>query len=178
MKKFTLISFIFLLFSCGSRTKNVQKENIETNNQSLGTASAKVDTNIKSETLTNTKLSDLGFGFSLTPVNGRNSFINLISGKDTVSVQTNAKVEFNKNNKVQQTETKTIYQKINSYWSQTTYKSVTTYKSSKKNSQTERNSYPIWMWIAVGFFLKILIHLLWKWFKTTTLFAKLPIIKI
>lgn len=41
---------------------------------------------------------------------------------------------------------------------------------------TERKFYPFWLWIAVGFFLKILVGAFWKWFKTTSLFAKLPII--
>lgn len=49
--------------------------------------------------------------------------------------------------------------------------------SLQKSNKTERKSYHFWLWITVGFFLKILLNAFWKWFKTTSIFAKLPIIK-
>lgn len=50
-------------------------------------------------------------------------------------------------------------------------------KDLQSSKKTERKAFPFWLWIAVGFFLRILVGAFWKWFKTTSLFAKLQIIK-
>ena len=45
------------------------------------------------------------------------------------------------------------------------------------SKKTERKAFPFWFWILIGFFLRILVGAFWKWLKTTSIFAKLPIIK-
>lgn len=50
-------------------------------------------------------------------------------------------------------------------------------KDLKTSKKTEREALPFWIWILIGFFLRILVGAFWKWFKTTSVFAKLPIIK-
>jgi FtsZ-interacting cell division protein ZipA len=50
-------------------------------------------------------------------------------------------------------------------------------KDLQTNKKTERKAFPFWLWILIGFFLRILVGFFWKWFKTTSVFAKLPIIK-
>ena len=160
MKKLIFIFFILFL-GCGSRTSKLNKESEKLNTQSSGnqktegTQKTELKSQTESGTSTTSKLVDLGFGFSINPVNGQNSFFNFVSGKDTLSLQTNAKVDFYKNNKAEEKKVVTYYRTITSYVTETTYKSQmtyksqTTYKSEKKQKETDQKTYP-WYWIVIG----------------------------
>lgn len=164
MKKLIFV-FIILLIGCGSRTSKLNKESEKLNTQSSGTQKSEgtqkteSSSQTESETSSKTKLVDLGFGFSITPLNGQNSFFNFVSGKDTISLQTNAKVDFNKNNKTEEKQVQTKYLTITNYITETTYKTQTTYrtettyKTEKKNKETDRKAMPWWLFIILGMVL-------------------------
>lgn len=142
VKLFIWISLLlFIILSCGSRKTNLEKSGEDI--QYAGTTNV----NIKSDIKSNTKKTvlDLGFNFSLDPINGQNSFFKVIRGKDTLAVETNAKVNFNQNNKSEKIITKTITNTETQYLSQMTYKSQTSFYS----KQTDKKAYP-WWWIAIG----------------------------
>lgn len=176
MKKFIWISLLILL-SCGSRTSKVNKESEKTNTESFetkkseGTQKTELSSQTESNILSKSKLVDMGFGFSINPINGQNSFFNLISGKDTLSLQTNAQINFNKNNKteerrtVEKHKTITTYKTFTTYKTKTTYKTQTTYQFEKKNKETDRKAYPVILWIGLGIIITILAQLLWKVYK-------------
>lgn len=178
MKNFIWISLLlFIILGCGSRTSQLSKESEKLNMQSSGSQSTEMKNETKSESITTSKLVDLGFGFSINPINGKNSFFNFISGKDTLSLQTNAKVDFYKNNKTKEEKVIVVNKTVTTYKSQTTYKTQTKYQTIKKIKQTERKAYPWYLFVILGIFLTIGFIFLWKWFKTTNLYTYLPFIK-
>ena len=177
MRNIIAAFFLIILFACGSRKTDTQIS------KSSGTSDININSQMaianKSEGIftKNHTITDLGYGFSIEPINGQNSFFTLKSGTDSVQVQTNAKVSFNKNNKKE--EIKIVYKYINvtTYYSQTAYKSHNTYKSFNKNKKTEKQAYPWWIFVILGMVLMITIILIWKWFKTTNAYTYLPFIQ-
>ena len=153
MKNIIAALFLIILFACGSRKTDTQiSKSSGTSDIDLSTQTAITN---KSEGIftKNHTITDLGYGFSIEPINGQNSFFTLKSGTDSVQVHTNAKVNFNKNNKKE--EIKIVYRYINvtTYYSQTTYKSHNTYKTFNKNKKTEKQAYPWWTFVILGMVL-------------------------
>lgn len=150
MKNFIWISLLlFIILGCGSRKTNLEKseEKSDQNIQSSGQTNLNIRNSGEINKTSN--VLDLGFNFSLDPINGQNSFFKIIKGKDTMAVETNAKINFNQNNRTEQTVTKTIWETITILETITTYKSHTTFYSKTKNKTTDREAYP-WYWIAIG----------------------------
>ena len=149
MRKIFVATFL-VLFSCGARKSSVdiQKESGKTDIESSQITSAKIEN--KGVLTQNNTIVDLGYGFSIEPINGQNSFFTLKSGNDSLQVHTNAKISFDKKNKVEKTETKFIYQTITTYQTVTTYKSHHTWYSYHKAKQNEKSAYPWFLWFILG----------------------------
>lgn len=150
MKNILAVLFLVLLFGCGARkTKTDISKTSGTSNIDLSQT-----TSMQSKTegvfTKNQTITDLGYGFSIEPINGQNSFFTLKSGNDSVQVKTNAKVSFNKNNKKEQTDIKYKYETVTTFISKMTYKSHTTYYSYHKQKETEKKAYPWWLFVIFG----------------------------
>ena len=161
---------ILLLFSCGSRTAvkrtEISKENIEV------TAKTNLSHNIESTTnsestfdfsnfLDNQNISIQGDGNPFTlNYNGL-----VYSGSSAVEIS----------NKKEQTKLNIINKIETTYKTETKYQTETTYKSItyKKNKDTERKAMPFYFWIAIGFFLKIIIGFAWNSFKKSNVFTRI-----
>lgn len=166
MKTIQLL-LILLLFSCGSRkaTVSTTKETTETTEKK--DLSQKVESTTKSEST---------FDFS-TFLDNQNFVID--GGKEyTLSynglVYTGSnKVEISNKKKQtkirEQTKTLTIINTLTRYQTHTTYKSL----QYKKNKETDRKAIPWYLFIAIGFFLKILVGVAWASFKKSNLFMRI-----
>lgn len=158
MKNFIIILFLVNLFSCGARKSDSHIE--KKSGTELTEGSNETDLKIKREGTFNQNhtITDLGYGFSVEPVNGQNSFFYLKSGKDSVEVRTNAKVNFNKNNKTENVVTVYKYIDQTTYKSHIRYKTHFTYKTYLKNKSTKKEAYPWFLWFLLGMVSMVILR--------------------
>ena len=167
MKKILPI-LILLLFSCGSRKSTVSTTKETTEATAKTDLSQKVESTSKSEStfdfstfLDNQNISIPGDGNPFTlNYNGL-----VYSGTSAVEIS----------NKKEQSKLNIISKIETTYKTVTTYQTSTTYKKniSTKDKATEREAMPFYFWIAIGFFLKILVGFAWNSFKKKNLFTKI-----
>lgn len=160
MKNFIAILFLVILFGCGARRSDTHIENSSGTQNLEISEQTSLNTESKGILTQNHTIVDLGYGFSIEPVNGQNSFFTLKSGNDSVQVHTNAKVNFNKNNKSE--NTKIIYKYFikTTYQTHTTYLSKITYKSYLKDKSTKKEAYPWFLWFVLGMVTMALLRFL------------------
>lgn len=159
MKKYIWISF--LLISCGARKSSVEKYTNKVDTKESTDLSQKIENTTQSESTFNfSKLSE-NQNFSIK--GGEPYTLNykgiIYSGSSAIEISNN-KVETKIKSK---TTIKTTYKSETTYKTETRYQTITTYK----NKQTDRKSYPWYLLVAIGFFLKILIGLAWSKIKVS-----------
>lgn len=161
MKTILVLFSFFLFISCGSRSVNLQKEKTEQKENTQISETTKAETTDQRNVETSYKLSETAFGFSIEPING-NAFFHLNMAGQEISGETSGKMNFQTSDKKEEKSTKESHHIHTSYQTYTTYQTHTNYKSVLKNKQTEREGYPVWIWILTGVLITLLALLLWS----------------
>lgn len=164
MKNLLLILTIsILLFSCGSRKKNleIQKNETELNSESSGKTN--IESDVKSSTFVdiNKYMHDIG----LKIISTGNDYKFRIGDFEFSG---NADVEFS--NKKEETKTKIIEKVHTTYKSETTYRTLTNYQTKTyfKTLEVKSEKPMFWLYVLVylcGFATPIIIYLLIKKYK-------------
>lgn len=164
MKKLIVI-FLLMLISCGARKSSVQKQSEKLDTATEQKTEIKSETKSESSGETTYNLASDFMGFNIEPVNGIPAVFSFNYNGQKITGETTGKLNFSNEKKNEQVQTKyrqvikTIYETV------TFYKTQTTYKKDSKNKDTERLPYPWYFLIAIGFFLNVLLKLLWNWAK-------------
>lgn len=166
MKKYIWISLL-LIISCGARKSNVEKLSQKTEATAVQNLSKEVESTSSSEN---------GFNFSNLAENeifsiagGLPYTLNysgiVYSGSSSIEISKNkAETKYNYFNRI-----------ITTYKTVTNYQTLTTYKSilDTKSKSTEKEAYPIWVWMILGSVITIALIIAWKSFKGSNAYLSL-----
>lgn len=168
MKKILLLIISILIVSCGSRKKELEKqynEAVAKSNANLQQSSAYSNTSQGTTDLSKF-LSDKGLKIISDGKPYELKYGDLVfSGSANMEFsekKENTKIQYKYYNH-------TTYQTKTQYKTQTTYKTVIKYK----NLKTEREGYPFWIFILIGFLGNILLKFLWSKLKQSTWHLKI-----
>lgn len=162
MKKILLILIALMLWSCQPIKKAIQKEKEKIENQTIQNENREVSADYKSQ-------QKLDF-FNLLQEKG---FKITSSGNDyefqygDFKFKGNANVEFS--DKKSKTEIHHLYKIHNKYRLHETYriKEIFRFKYLYKTVYKEKKGIPYYVFIAIGFFLKIILQLIYQFIKKT-----------
>lgn len=166
MKKIILL-ILLLNISCSSRKSVVDKSTKKLEASDKQDLSQKVESATKSES--SFDFSSLSENQNFSIKGGEPYTLNykgiIYSGSNAIEISNN-KAETKISHK---TVTLTITKTLTTYRTNTTYKSIDTFKS----KQTDRKSYPWYLLVAIGFFLKILVGFAWSKIKISNPYLNL-----
>ena len=164
MKKILPI-LILLLFSCGSRKADSQKEVVKETTTEQSTTETKGSTNseISEKTLFNLFENNMNFG--IKPIGDIPAKFIFIHNGQKIEGETTGELNFSNQQKTVNTITEIIQKIHTTYQTKTTYKTETTFKSIVKNKATEskRSEFASYILSAVlGMIFIIANQILWK----------------
>ena len=164
MKKILPI-LILLLFSCGSRKADSQKEVIKetTTEQSTTETKGSTTSELSEKTLFNLFEDNINFG--IKPVGDLPARFVFIHNGQKIEGETTGELNFSNQQKTVNKVTEITQKLITTYQTKTTYKTETTFKSIVKNKATEskRSEFAWYILSAVlGMAFIIAIQFIWK----------------
>ena len=164
MKKILPI-LILLLFSCGSRKADSQKEVIKETTTEQSTTETKGSTNSEKSEKTLLDIFENNINFGIKPIGDIPAKFIFIHNGQKIEGETTGELNFSNQQKTVNKVTEITQKLITTYQTKTTYKTNTTYKSVTKHKATEskRSEFAWYILSAVlGMAFIISIQLLWK----------------
>ena len=164
MKKILPI-LILLLFSCGTRTAESQKEVIKEATTEQSTTETKGSTNSETSEKTLLDIFENNMNFGIKPIGDIPAKFIFIHNGQKIEGETTGELNFSNQQKTVNKVTEITQKLITTYQTKTTYKTNTTYKSitKQKKSESKRSEFAWYILSAVlGMAFIIAIQLLWK----------------
>lgn len=160
MKNILLLIISLIFFSCGSRKKDLEKHTSET--QTEDQAALRQNQSLENKTEATTDLSKF-FSDKGLKITSNGQPYQFRYGDLTFSGSADVELQ----EKKQETKLHHKYYRHIYYRTQTTYKTETTYKTvlTDKKLKVEREAYPFWIFILIGFVGALLFKFLWKKLK-------------
>ena len=171
MKKLLPI-LILLLFSCGTRTAESQKEVIKETTTEQSTTETKGSTNSEISEKTLLDIFENNINFGIKPIGDIPAKFIFIHNGQKIEGETTGELSFSNRQKAVNKVTEITQKLITTYQTKTTYKTETTFKSIVKNKATEskRSEFAWYILSAVlGMIFIIAIQFIWKTYVNKTL---------
>lgn len=165
MKKFIWISFLMILIGCGSRKVKTEKQSEKFDTKTEQKTETKSETTSEKSGETSYNLTSDLLNFNIEPINGIPAVFSFDYNGKKISGETTGKLNFSNEKRKEEIQTKFREVIQTTHVTKTNYQTHTTYKTVQKSKETEREPYPVIMWIGLGIVITVLVQLLWKVYK-------------